>query len=458
MVIVKITIAICRLLKRCIMRKCFEEKKGVITNPYIGFTSFNHFRNDVLYSDCVVGQQGLAGCETEAFECYPVPEEVEEKGREQGFHPDETVAYIRILWKHFEPKQGEYDYAFIQDILDKAKSKGQTVMLRLMPHSTCERDDVPDWLKEIMPCPARPAGMRVKDSPSDPRYLKIFGQAVEKLGERFDNDETLDCVDVSLGGAWGEGSTAFPVEDMKALMDIYVRVFPNTKLLGQFANLTMLNHIGAQRKIGWRADAIGSRKHMNEIYPKCFPAVPADLWKTSPVSFESYWWISEWVRKGWDIDELIEMTLSWHMSTFNTKYLPIPYEIKDKIDYWLTKMGYRFVIREVEYPETVKVGETAQILLKVENVGVAPIYNKLPLKLRFKGEKSKEYVTDIDITKWLPGEYEEKISIDIPREFANGEYELQIAIGGGKYPIVHFANDIEDDEEFYSLAKIGIEN
>ena len=438
------------------MKKYFKEKQGVILNPYIGFTSFNHFRGDPLYSDSIVGDKALCGCETEPFECYPVPEGVEEKGREQGFHPDETVAYIRILWKHFEPKQGEYDYAFIQDILDKAKAKGQTVMFRLMPHSTCARDDVPDWLRELMPCPDRPEGMRVKDSPKDPRYLKLFGQAVEKLGERFDKDETLDCVDVSIGGAWGEGSQDFSEEDMKALMDIYVRVFPNTKLLGQFVNLTMLNHIGAQRKIGWRADAIGSRKHMNEIYPKAFPLVPAELWKTSPVSFESYWWISEWVRKGWDIDELIEMTLSWHMSTFNTKYLPIPYEIKDKIDYWLTKMGYRFVIREVEYPESVNAGEKAEITLKIENVGVAPIYNKLPLKLRIKGVKTQEYIASVDITKWLPGEYTETVYFDIPNDGVSGEYVLQIAIGGEDKPSVAFANEMETDDAWFILGEINI--
>ena len=438
------------------MKKTFVEKKGVINNPYIGFTSFNHFRNDPLYSDSVVGDKELCGCETEPFECYPVPEGVEEKGREQGFHPDETVAYIRILWKHFEPKQGEYDYAFIQDILDKAKAKGQTVMFRLMPHSTCARDDVPDWLRELMPCPERPEGMRVKDSPSDPRYLKLFGQAVERLGERFDKDPTLDCVDVSIGGAWGEGSQLFAEEDMKALMDIYVRVFPNTKLLGQFVNLTMLNHIGSQRKIGWRADAIGSRKHMNEIYPKAFPLVPADLWKTSPVSFESYWWISEWVRKGWDIDELIEMTLSWHMSTFNTKYLPIPYEIKDKIDYWLTKMGYRFVLREVECPDVVEAGKTAQISLKLENVGVAPIYNQLPLKLRFKGAKTQDCTMGVDITKWLPGEYTETLDFDVVGDMPKGEYQLQISIGGGEQPSVAFANEMETDGAWFILGTVKV--
>ena len=57
-------------------------------------------------------------------------------------------------------------------------------------------------------------------------------------------------------------------------------------------------------------------------------------WMIAPVSFESYWWISEWYRQGWDIDGIIEKTLSWHVSTFNTKSFPIQYELKEKIEYW----------------------------------------------------------------------------------------------------------------------------
>lgn len=79
------------------MKKSFKEKQGVIYNPYIGFTSFNHFRGERLYSDCIVGKQDLAGCETENYEFYPVPEGIEENGREQGYYTDTTVAYIRSL-------------------------------------------------------------------------------------------------------------------------------------------------------------------------------------------------------------------------------------------------------------------------------------------------------------------------------------------------------------------------
>ena len=68
----------------------FQPKKGVIYNPYIGFTSFQHFRGEALYSDCIAGKS--VGTETENYECYPVPQGVEEKGREQGYYPDTTVA------------------------------------------------------------------------------------------------------------------------------------------------------------------------------------------------------------------------------------------------------------------------------------------------------------------------------------------------------------------------------
>ena len=109
--------------------------------------------------------------ETENLEPYPVPDYVPQNGREEGYYPDSTVAYIRILWKEFEPIQGEYHYEVIEDILKKADECGQTVMFRLMPHSTRAEDDVPDWLRSIIDCPVRPEGARLKDSPKDPLSL-----------------------------------------------------------------------------------------------------------------------------------------------------------------------------------------------------------------------------------------------------------------------------------------------
>lgn len=428
----------------------FEYKREEKQNPYIGFTSFQHFRGEKLYSDCITGRDGIAGCETESYECYPVTEGVEEKGREQGYYPDTTVAYIRILWKEFEPKQGEYNYAIIQDVLDKAKEKGQTVMFRLMPHSTCERDDVPDWLKELIPCPKRPEGMRVKDSPTDPLYLQLFSKAIVKIGERFDSNKTLDSIDISLGGSWGEGSQEFSEEEEKALMDIYIKYFPNTKLLGQCGNPKMLNYIATKRAVGWRSDGTGNPKHTHMWFPSYYPNVKNEHWKTAPISFESYWWISEWVRQKWDIDEVIEFTLSHHISTFNNKSFPIQYELKDKIDNWVAKMGYHFVIDEVKFDEKVEDGKL-NIEFTIDNVGVAPIYDKIPFVIILKNEKTeKQFATNVDITKWFPGKFTEKVTLDTDK-LEKGEYEILFGITDGDGVNVCFATNAKQ-VDFYSVV------
>jgi hypothetical protein len=263
-------------------------------------------------------------------------------------------------------------------------------------------------------------------------------------------------VDVSLGGCWGEDS-GFPDEDLKKLMDIYVRVFPNTKLLGQLGNVNMLDYIGAKRPIGWRADGTGSPKHMNEIFPPRVQRLHPDHWKIAPVSFEAYWWISEWYRQGWDIDDIIEKTLSWHLSTFNTKSFPIQPCLQEKIEYWLSKMGYRFHLETLECPKKAAPGETISIDFTIENQGVAPIYNKLPFAFLLKSADSVfEYVTDIDICKWLPGTHQEHVALPIPQDMPAGTYQLCCKIGGNGMPAVRLATQVECEADTHILTEIDL--
>ena len=435
----------------------YHYKKEARQNPYIGFTSFQHFRNDALYSDLVVKPENNM-TETEHVECYPVPAYVKEKGREQGYYPDCSVVYIRILWKEFEPTEGKYNYAFIEDILQKARENNQTVMFRLMQHSTRESDDVPDWLKEKIDCPARPDGMRVKDCPSDPKFLEYFGRTIRAFGERFDSDPTLAFMDISLPGAWGEGSHVdlFTEEQLANFVEIYTDVFKNTLLIGQICSPWLVKHSNENASVGWRADCIGKPNLTYKILPPKVEKME-DVWKNGHVSFEAYWWLGEWRRQGWDLDKIIETLLSWHVSTFNAKSLPMPWEWKDKIDEWISKMGYHFVIDEVETQTSVKRGEQLLVRLVVDNVGVAPIYKRLPLYLRLKnGDCAQTFETDVDIRQWIEGKYEENIKIVLSQDMQVGEYELQIGIGGNGAPSVCFASDARQDGEYSVLTKVKI--
>ena len=434
----------------------FEPEEGL--NPNVGFMSFQHFNGEKLYSDIVVHPKNNY-CETENVECYPIPDDVPQNGREEGYHPDSSVVYIRILWKEFEPQQGVYNYKFIEDILKKAKEHNQLLLFRLMAHSTRARDDVPDWLKEIIPCPERPDGKRVKDSPTDPLFLKLFAQAVRKLGERFDDDPIFDAIDISLPGSWGEGHKLelYPDEDIRMLIDTYTDVFKKTQMIGQLARPEMIEYASKNLPVGWRGDGLGHPNHTHKIYPPRIE-VMKDRWKIAPVSFEAYWWLGEWKRQGWDIDEIIEKTLEWHISSFNAKSIPIPYEWEDKVNYWISKMGYHFMIKEFAYPEIGAAGDELQLKLTVDNIGVAPIYKQMPLMVRLKNtEKSYEFKTDVDIKTWMPGETENKFSVILPDGVASCEYDIEIGIFNEYIPMVYFCTDADQDAPYYVVGNITIQ-
>ena len=445
------------MIRQADTKRCFQVKDEEALNPYMGFVSFQHFNGEALYSDSIVRPENNM-CETENFECYPIPDDVPQNGREEGYHPDSTVAYIRILWKEFEPEQGVYNYDFMQDILDKAKAHGQTVIFRLMAHSTRARDDVPEWLKALIPCPERPDGKRVKDSPTAPEFLQYFSAAVRKLGERFDDDPTLDAVDISLPGSWGEGHNLhlYPDEDLVKLVDTYIDVFKKTRLMGQVGRPELLNYANRTSLVGWRGDGFGNPDHMANIYPPRVEKVK-DLWKTSPVSFESYWWLGEWQRKGWDIDEIIRCSLDWHLSTFNAKSAPIPWEWKDKIDEWVRRMGYHYALTSFAAPAEASAGDTLEMELCVENQGVAPIYRPIPLNVKLESENGAyTFDSGIDIRKWLPGAYTEKITVTLPQDIAPGKYTVKIGMHNDNIPVIYLRTDAEREEAYYTVGKIEV--
>ena len=435
----------------------FNQKREEGQNPFTGFMSFQHFRGEKLYSDIIVEPKNRY-TETERVECYPVSPDAEENGREEGYYPDTSIVYIRVLWKEFEPQRGAYNYKFIQDIVDKARAHGQTLIFRLMAHSTRASDDVPEWLKEIIPCPERPDMERVKDSPTDPRFMEYFLEAVRKIGERFDDDPIFDMIDISLPGAWGEGHNLhlYPADIFTTIVDTYTSVFKKTRLVGQVSRPALLRYANEKAKVGWRGDGFGEPRHTFETYPKWISEV-SDLWKSAPVSFESYWWLGEWKRKGWDIDEIIRRSLEWHISSFNPKSIPVPYEWKEKVDEWISKMGYHFVIESFTTPESANPGEQTDFTLIINNIGVAPIYNKLPLILKLKNNNSElKFITDADITEWMPGMNTNKLKIALPENVEKGEYDVEIGIFNDYIPMVYFATDAERDGSCYKVGKITV--
>lgn len=436
------------------MKSTFNYKREAGQNPRSGIMSFQHFRGEKLYSDIVVKPENNM-TETERVEVYPISPDAEENGRAEGWYPDSSVAYFRILWRDFEPERGKYNFAFIKDILEGAKAHGQELILRLMAHSTRASDDVPEWLKELIPCPERPDGKRVKDSPTDPLFLDLFIEAVKALGAKFDSDKALYAVDISLPGAWGEGHKLelYPDDTLMRITEEYMKAFPTTLLFAQCIRPNIINHVSKTRMIGWRGDGLGNPDHMLEKYPPRIAPI-RDKWMEGPVAFESYWWLMEWKRQGWDLDVIMDTTLAWHISSLNPKSMPIPPEWQSKIEDWIAKMGYHFTLHTVS--AEVKNGELhTEVLL--ENLGVAPMYQSLPFTVRLRSDNSKtDFISSADTASWLPGKYTVKDAFPLPKDLESGEYFVDIGIVNEGAPRVYLATDAPEADELYTVGKIVI--
>ncbi len=61
-------------MEGCMKKAQFEYRAEEGQNPYIGFTSFQHYRGEKLYSDIVVKPENKM-TETERVECYPISPE-----------------------------------------------------------------------------------------------------------------------------------------------------------------------------------------------------------------------------------------------------------------------------------------------------------------------------------------------------------------------------------------------
>ena len=125
-------------------------------------------------------------------------------------HPATTIAYWRIYWKFMEPEQGKYRWDMLDRALETARSRGQTLLLRIAPYGTGDERDVPDWYREMVGPNKEwgynnPVNKWVVD-PEDPRYAQYFGGFIRAMGERYDGHPDLEAVDLSIVGAWGEGA------------------------------------------------------------------------------------------------------------------------------------------------------------------------------------------------------------------------------------------------------------
>jgi hypothetical protein len=385
--------------------------------------------------------------------------------------PDTAISYCRWYWNVLEPEPGKFHWQMLDLALEEARAHGQTLAIRLMPYSN--QDPLPAWYRN--------SGARRANKPtdqdgeiwqpdfSDPLYLKCWGELVAEAGKRYDGNPYLASVDISSVGYWGEGWSpympAFPYQ--KELIDIWLNGFQRTLLLMNFDEQQALTY-GTALGAGWRLDCLGDMRtsstnpyfpaEMLEIYPQqVVRAGIQDVWRHKPVSLEVCFTVWGWKERGYDLDYILDQALRSHLSSVNIKSAPIPPEWKSQFESFQKKMGYRFILRRLEYPRVVNAGTMMPIHMWWLNAGVAPIYKQFSLAVELRSPKSEAIIQiPADIREWLPGDAVFDGTLYVPEDLSDGTYDFRVAmldLRTGK-PAIRFAIEGRQDDGWYRMGSL----
>jgi hypothetical protein len=387
--------------------------------------------------------------------------------------PEASVAYCRWYWNVLEPELGKFNWGIVDLAIEEARAHGQKLAIRLMPYSN--DDALPEWYRKSG------AKRANKDSDkdgkiwqpdfSDPLFLKFWSELVAEAGLRYDGNPYLDTVDISSVGYWGEGWSPYmpAFSFQKALIDIWLEAFKRTPLLMNFDEPQALAY-GTQEGAGWRLDCWGDMRvsstnpyfpaEMLEIYPQQIVRTGIqNVWQRSPVSLETCYTVPGWKERGYDLDYILAQGLRWHVSTVNIKSAPIPAEWKSKFDDFQKAIGYRFILRRLEYSKTVKPGTMMPVHMWWLNSGVAPVYSQYDLAMELRSSRSSAIIRiPVDVRKWLPGDAVFDDTVYIPQDLDEGTYDLRIAMldpRTGK-PAIRFAIEGRQDDGWYAMGSLMV--
>lgn len=467
-----------------------KEIVDILNNPGIGFTTFQRFNGDE--------QSRIRWAPGYTFNYEAFNGKLTNKN-----YPQSTIAYLREYWIFWEPEEGKYNWEMLDNALRMAAERGQTVMFRIMPYGDGQYEDVPVWYRKMVgkEKPEKFSFWRIDHE--DPRYTHYFCKMITALGQRYDGHPDLESVDISIAGFWGEGvgTGALSEKTRNALINCYTDNFKKTPLHflpnsdpnnrpGQVKGTNIIaswpdgsdNGVGPQmRHVGYRFDCWGDYyidgsaknnwekenntwSHMRDHYPREIITMGlADAWKKAPITFEICWTFMRWFER-FPFDEkvvsfIFDEALKLHVSSFNAKSSPVPDAWRPLVDKWLTKMGYRFVVRQFIYPSFVYRQGQLSFTSLWENVGVAPIYKDYKLAVRLRNaQKTILLPVDVTIRDWLPGNIVCDDKLYIPFDAPLGKYQLELAIVApvSYEPRVQLAIEGKTADGWYSIGEIEI--
>jgi hypothetical protein len=420
------------------------------------------------------------------------------------------LVYYNISWRELEPTKGNFAWASLEETnkLNYWATQGKRAVLRFRmdsPTKDLKHLDIPDWLYNEI----NGDGTWYHDTNStiggfspnykNPTLIAEHHRVLTALGARYNKNSMIAFIEIGSMGHWGEFHTCliddpnepgyFPpisIAEGEYAAD-YIKNFPTKVILMRYPCQTVIdNNLGLYNDM--LGDVPNTRNwfldHITNGYTDKYG--PSGALQTHP-ALPGSWWIH---GSGGELgglqyfanasfNETLQQIKDCHTSwigpccppAFDYYKTGASYEtefsgqgFKSKVNTALRTMGYRFILGNITYPNTVAAGNKVSITMTCENTGVAPFYYPWPLELSLadaNGSIVTRTITSEDIRTWLPGTKTISLSFTIPTNIVKGQYTICAAIldpdDAARKPAVDFAMSGKRFDGRYSIGRITIQ-
>jgi hypothetical protein len=420
--------------------------------------------------------------------------------------------YLRLCWSYLEPEEGQYDWHYIDEVVEKYVPKGYKISFRIscsetgrFPDSVGEEAEgvqyaTPGWVRKAGAKGAI-AGKNNNWVPdwNDPVFLDKLDQFHKAFAARYDGQPWVSYIDIGSIGDWGEGHTSFTTKfpptraEVKANMDIYLKNYKKSQLIVCYGYLFVgktkeeeqeLFQYAISNGISLRCDSNMVLYYMEQYiknWSHSHPHYYEPLYLQLPVIFELEHYSTvkkngNWLGKnGADTIGKYGFTGATVMrkaiETMHATYIGYHGYAEEWLadNPALTKelanlCGYWYFPVRASFPSVMTRVEN-ELSIEWLNKGVAPAYNDFNLVLRFESE-NPENSFDISINSgnktWLPGlSKTEQYKIDILKKARKGTYFLKFRLaeqnGENSLPVQIGVKESEiDNEGFVKLGEIRL--
>ncbi|MFT5961910.1 MAG: hypothetical protein ACI8WM_002247, partial [Burkholderiaceae bacterium] len=361
-------------------------------------------------------------------------------------YPEATVGFTYISWEGFEPTNGVYDFAYVEDRLSKPGTLNRHVVIRLFCDwkITDAESNCPKWLYTEMGVNRIQGDNNTHLTDyNNPNFVKKAVQAIQALATKYNDDPRFYSVELGILGSYGEwhtsgfrqGGVGYQTSDAtkNTIINAYKTNFNKVKIQGRQPYAEPLTSTGG---IGFHNDYfVPNNKHHDQFDNAL---IAGGQWLNGPIGGQS--------RPNSSIEQTDAERYALYATPEGARMIAAghyswltigAYKVEPGDPYYDAymklhrMMGYNFQIESANFPDSLTSNATMPVALTAKNIGVAPLYFDWQVQFALLDNKDQPVILSspsFRLTTVKPGDTFTLSSNLLPRNASPGNYRLAVRI------------------------------